>query len=351
MLNVEGIQSAGSTLHQLLEARSALGDVNLLHTLQDLGHPYGLMLSLNESSQSLGDSKYRKCEVSSIMPSDSYSGSVADSAEDIGQDSWGSLYTWGVSGQFKASSIHSSILIPSSAFLFGGGGESSFKSFAGGSSSLGDKSADMLDNFSGEKPSFIHSSNTIDNSTEKLSGRTNSFSFTKKGVAFGTVALNLAQFKGRETFVVKTSTGGPVTEVQPGNPLAFLHLNRQSVTLRQMSPLERIQTMTKDLKASFGLIDNQTLFDGLKPEQQAVLTAARSAVIVGISHLVPLFRRRTGLPFWKLDVLPQAVQQLHRFDSQAVSNQFGGKRQVKVEDIEMTVITPQMRQQLIATTL
>ncbi|MBU2051657.1 hypothetical protein KKH13_00440, partial [Patescibacteria group bacterium] len=281
-----------------------------------------------------------------IMPSDSYSESVADSAEDIGQDSWGSLYTWGVSGQFKASSIHSSILIPSSAFLFGGGGESLFKSSAGGSSTSGDKSAEILDNFSGNKPSFIHSSNTIDNSTEKLSGRTNSFSFTKKGVALGTVSLNLAQFKGREPFVVKTPAGESVAEIQPGSPLAFLHLNRQSAVLRQMSPLERIQTMTNDLKAAFGLIDNQDLFNGLKPEQQSVLTAARSAVIVGISHLVPLFRRRTGLPTWKLDVLPQAVQQLHRLDSQAVSNQFGGHRQVRVEDVEMMIITPQMRQQL-----
>lgn len=165
----------------------------------------------------------------------------------------------------------------------------------------------------------------------------------------GTTSLNLAKYYGHEPFIIKTSQGEPVAEIQPESPLAFLHLNRQKEALRQMSPLERIQTMTKDLKEVFGLIDNQGLFNNLKPEQQAVLTAAQSAVIVGISHLVPLFRRRTGLPFWKLDVLPQAVQQLHRLDSQAVSNQFGGKREVKVEDVEMMVITPQMRQQLAAT--
>lgn len=171
----------------------------------------------------------------------------------------------------------------------------------------------------------------------------------KQRLGLGTVSLNLIRYKGREPFAVKTPQGEPVAEIQPGSPLAFLHLNRQPGALRQMSPLERIQTMTKDLKEVFGLIDNPELFNNLKPEQQAVLTAAQSAVIVGISHLVPLFRRRTGLPFWKLDVLPQAVQQLHRLDSQAVSNQFGGHREVKVEDVEMMVITPQMRQQLAAT--
>lgn len=80
------------------------------------------------------------------------------------------------------------------------------------------------------------------------------------------------------------------------------------------------------------------------------MTVARSAVIVGISHLVPIFRRRTGLPSWKLDVLPLAIQQFHRLDSQAVSNQFGGKRRVGVDDIEIMVITPEMRRQLVATT-
>ena len=121
--------------------------------------------------------------------------------------------------------------------------------------------------------------------------------------------------------------------------------------MRQLTPLERIQTMAQDLKKVFSLIDNPTSFDGLKPEQQAVLTAAKSAVIVGISHLVPIFHRITNFPTWKLDVLPKAVQEFHRFDSQAVSDQFGGKRQVKTEDIEMTVITPQMRRQLVEVTL
>ncbi|MFH1705986.1 MAG: hypothetical protein ABH867_03715, partial [Patescibacteria group bacterium] len=81
---------------------------------------------------------------------------------------------------------------------------------------------------------------------------------------------------------------------------------------------------------------------------QAILTAAQSAVIVGISHLVPLFRRKTGLPFWKLDTLPEAVQQFHRLDSQLVSDKFGGKRKVKPEDVEMMVLTPEMRRQLVA---
>ena len=57
MLSVENIQSAGSTLHQFLEARSALGDANLLHMLQDSGHPYGILLSqLSQQIASIGHS-------------------------------------------------------------------------------------------------------------------------------------------------------------------------------------------------------------------------------------------------------------------------------------------------------
>ena len=323
MTNPEFIQSAVQFAHQAKELIDVGTRTNLIQMLAESGHPYGLILNISQSSNSFDQSADWLANLS-FIPSDWYSGSVADSAEDMGEDSWGSLYTWGVSGQFKASSIHSSILIPSSAFLYGGGGASSFTSSVEGSSKAGDSSAEALDNLS--------------------AGR--GFSVDKNHINFGTVSLKVTKFKGQEPFVIKTPQGEPMTEIKPESPLAFLHLNRQAARLKQMSPLERIHTMTQDLKKAFALIDEDGQFNGLNPNQQAILTAARSAVIVGISHLVPIFRRKTGLPFWRLDVLPPAIQQLHRLDSQAVSNQFGGKRKVKLEDIEMMVITPQMRRVL-----
>lgn len=311
MGNPEAIASSGNLLHIALEARSALTDVNLLHTLQDLGHPYGLILGqlfqtpssqdVSNSSQSMSQLSQNRAVFESLsIPSQSYFGTLHEMAHDS------TIYLFGQES--------------SSAELLSEGLSSS-------SSSLG-----IYELFESSQPQHYPET-------------------TSHKIRLGTVSLNLSRYKGQETYIVKSPQGEPIAEIQPESPLAFLHLNRQREALRQKSPLERIQTMTKDLKEVFGLIDNPELFNSSKPEQQAVLTAAQSAVIVGISHLVPLFRRRTGLPFWKLDILPQAVQQLHRLDSQAVSNQFGGHRQVKVEDIEMTVITPQMRMQLVKATL
>jgi len=327
MGHLETVQFSGNLLQTVLEARAALGNPDLLQHLLALGHPYGVILS--QLSQN-----------SSNTPS-------------LQSESSG-----GVSSQITSADFFNawSNGLQASAETYLGERSYNFSSFGPISQGLlGSISVSLsLDASSGEGQvpitgSFLSAPfNLSSHISKEFGGNKDNISIHKNGIAFGTVSLNLTQFKGRAPFVVKTSTGEPVAEIQSGSPLAFLHLNRQASTLRQMSPLERIQTMTKDLKAAFGLIDNQTLFEGLKPEQQAVLTAARSAVIVGISHLVPLFRRKTELPVWKLDVLPQAVQQLHRLDSQAESNQFGGHRQVRVEDVEMMVITPQMRQQLAA---
>lgn len=268
----ETVQSAGSALHQLIEARSALGDVNLLHMLQDLGHPYGLILGNLSQASSLK------------IPRDDALSSI-------------SLFS-------------------------------------------------LLDSLSGNP--IISSSSEIPQRGGYQGPGNGSPRGMGSPIIVGASVINIAHYHGKEPFLVKRPSGEPLIEIQPESPLAFLHLNQQAGELRKMSPLEKVQTMARSLIDLFGLIDNQDLFKSFNPKQQAVLTAARSAVIVGISHLVPIFRRRTGLPFWKLDVLPQAIQQLHRLDSQAVSNQFGGHRQVRVEDVEMMVITPQMRQQLAA---
>ena len=126
-----------------------------------------------------------------------------------------------------------------------------------------------------------------------------------------------------------------------------MHVSRQSSFLRKLSPLERIQAVTGDILSLFTAID-QPEQSGLNSKQQETLSGARSATIIGISHLTRLFSRKTGLPTWKLDVLPEAAQKLHQFDSQAVSDKFGGGRKVKPKDIEMLVITPDQRQMLAA---
>ncbi|MFH0942712.1 MAG: hypothetical protein V1810_00915 [Candidatus Beckwithbacteria bacterium] len=170
----------------------------------------------------------------------------------------------------------------------------------------------------------------------------------KRNINLGTASINLIKFSGQEPYRIKNSQGEQLVEIQPQDNLAFIHLNRQQRELSKISPLEKVQRMKQDLIGLFGLLDNDEFLNSLKLDQQATLREVRTAVIVGISHLVPLFRRKTGLPFWKLSILPEAVQKFHCLDSQAVSNRFGGTRKVKPEDVEMMVLTPETRRQLVA---
>ena len=343
MPNPEVVQSAGNIVHHFLEARAALTDPNFLHMLRDIGHPYGLMLSsLSQnkisSTPSSHDSNAGVRGWIELIPScfQSSSQNLQTSADALGP------YFSGESYNFSSSRLITEISLLVSSFGLSEeySGSSPLSCLNQESSAKSSASSSVLPVVSYE----ASSKNSKEDNGEKVV-------INKNNLSFGTVSLNLAKYKGQEPFIVKSPQGEPLTEIQPGSPLAFLHLNRQAAEMRQLTPLERIQIMTQDLKKVFSLIDNPTTLDGLKPEQQAVLTAAKSAVIVGISHLVPIFHRITNFPTWKLDVLPKAVQEFHRFDSQAVSNKFGGHRQVKVEDIEMTVITPQMRQVLVATTI
>ena len=326
MGNHEALASTGNLLHTALEARSALTDVNLLDTLQQLGHPYGALLgTLSQNSSNAPLQSESSGQISQL------------NSHDI-------LNSWEMSLQQVVTAYLGEKIYNFSSF-----GHISEGILASTSISMSLDGSSGVDDFP-ITGSFISApSNLSSYFSKELSKNKDSISINKDSIGLGTVSIKLNEYHGKEPFLIKSSQGEVVTEIKPNSPLAFLHLNRQSQTLRQMSPLERIQTMTKDLKEVFGMIDNPELFNSLDPKQQAVLSAAQSATIIGISHLVPLFRRRTNLPYWKLDVLPQAVQQLHCLDSQAVSNQFGGKRQVKPEDVEMMVITPQMRQQLAST--
>ena len=188
--------------------------------------------------------------------------------------------------------------------------------------------------------------NTI-NKTESLSPPFKEIHISKRGMSFGTTSLKLSTYRGQEPFVIKTPDGQPVTKIQPGEPLAALHVSHQASRFRGLPPLEKAHAIVDDVTQLLSAIDH-TDPQTLTPDQQPALTQAKDATIIGISHLVRLFRRQTGLPTWKLDVLPPLLQRFHALDSQAVSNQFGGKRKVRPDDVEMLVITPFQRRQLVA---
>ena len=169
----------------------------------------------------------------------------------------------------------------------------------------------------------------------------------QNGVGLGTAAVKVATFRGQEPYVIKSPKGEGVAQINPGDPIGHIHLSHQASLIRQLSPMEKVSAMTEDLLALFSAID-KPIEESLEPQQQETLTRAKKATIIGISHLVRLFSRKTGLPTWKLDVLPELVQKFHQHDSQAVSKAFGGSRKVRPADVEMMVLTPEMRRQLVA---
>jgi len=177
--------------------------------------------------------------------------------------------------------------------------------------------------------------------------RKNKLRISNNGIFLGSASLHLSRYRGQEPFTVKSPDGQPVTEIQPGDPLAALHVSHQASRFRGLPPLEKAHAIVDDVTQLLSAIDH-TDPQTLTPDQQPALTQAKDATIIGISHLVRLFRRQTGLPTWKLDVLPPLLQRFHALDSQAVSNQFGGKRKVRPDDVEMLVITPFQRRQLVA---
>ncbi|MCX6817034.1 MAG: hypothetical protein NTZ93_04155 [Candidatus Beckwithbacteria bacterium] len=318
------IGSLGNMVHLALETRKALADPNLFSFLKDSGHPYGLLLLNQAGSAPIGWS---------IVLSSSYAMS----------QTWPGLMD---ERSGKASSVASEIAIPNPTIrgavsLFLSSSVIAWSSLDGTNSGRESNSEDSSEMSS----SSSHPLEFSDGLSGAVKGETK---IGKRGISLGAVGINLTKFSGQEPYGIKNSQGEQLAEIKPQDSLAFIHVNRESKELSKMSPLERVQKIKQDLIGLFGLMDNEELFNGLKPEQQAVLTAAQSAVIVGISHLVPMFRRKTGLPFWKLDVLPQAVQQFHCLDSQMVSDKFGGSRKVKPEDVEMMVLTPEMRRKLVA---
>ena len=172
----------------------------------------------------------------------------------------------------------------------------------------------------------------------------------KHSVGLGTTAIKLTTYKGEQPFVIKTPQGEPITQINPGDQLGHLHVSHQAALMRGLSPLEKAEQITQDFIGLFKIIDKGDNLN-LSDKQCEVLTKAQNSTLIGISHLVRLFRRKTGLPTWQLNILPKLVQKFHQHDSQAVSKAFGGTRKVQLTDVEMMVITPAIRQKLVALNL
>ena len=358
----EFLHSAPDIAKPLGEARHLLAEPHqLLDTLRSLGHPYGLLL--NQTTLSKESVKFL------LLPSDA-SSQTKTGFENLPSCTQSSLQSYLVS------------LLGASASLSEVGSTGSSEFF----SVFSDLPLDVSDAFLGNTFPSLHDENTQRRlriplgitqflsswilsaslakkynpelqqqsvlptallvSNKELPERLKGLQISYPQLSFGSASICLSLYRGQEPFAIKTPDGEPVAEIQPGAPLAALHVSHQAARFRNLSPLEKASAITKDTLALLSAID-QTDPQTLEPKQRETLARAQNATIIGISHLVRLFRRQTGLPTWKLDVLPEVLQRFHAFDSQVVSNQFGGKRKVKPQDVEMLVITPSQRRQLV----
>lgn len=357
MTNPEFIQSAGTAINQVKEVFDATAKINLLQTLTDLGHPYGLMVSAETASApwlycssasssvgadwsqsfdetsiftpywlSVSGGKWLLCAKSGVGDEDFISG-LPSSRRSVGSsNSLEESFLTGPKANEHRISIFASLL---TGFKFFG-----FKNESG----LGYKDKFGL---------TVLAPGTLKSLTE-LGERPRNLWIKKNHLGLGTSSIHLGTFKGEAPYLVKTPQGEVLTQINPGDPVGSIHVSGQAGLLRNLSPLQKAEQITQDFIDLFRAVD-QTVTSGLDANQQAVIARAQTATLIGISHLVRLFRHRTGLPTWKLDVLPDLVQRFHQHDSQVVSRAFGGTRKVRVSDVEMMVVTPTMRQQLVAT--
>ncbi|PIR92562.1 hypothetical protein COU01_01060, partial [Candidatus Falkowbacteria bacterium CG10_big_fil_rev_8_21_14_0_10_44_15] len=114
----------------------------------------------------------------------------------------------------------------------------------------------------------------------------------KNSVSLGTTAIKLATYQGKEPFMVRTPQGEPLAQINPGDQLGHLHVSHQAAQMRGLSPLEKAEQITGDFIELFRAVNNGGA--NLDTKQQEVLAKAQNATLIGISHLVRLFRRRTG---------------------------------------------------------
>ncbi|MBU2051658.1 hypothetical protein KKH13_00445 [Patescibacteria group bacterium] len=390
MPNAEFIQSATQFSHQAKEVINFASQANLLQTLTDLGHPYALLLGQSNASSIVeelfppkkGEGKALKNKEllfdSSVIPC---SWPSLKSALISNLPWWGSEFLYGTSLNVG---VIASIMFGSLNSERKGKSTSIPENIRENLSNLSDSSSmnendpssnmptSALVNTSLSKGSILSSAKHNPDSARKInmeqlftqqtflaplflkalagekesSERTRDLEISRGSVGLGTTCIKLTTYQGKQPFVIKTPQGEPIAEINPGDQLGHLHVSHQAAFMRDLTPLEKSQKIIEDFIDLFRFVDQAEVL-GLDQKQQETIDRARSATLIGISHLVRLFRHRTGLPTWKLDVLPELVQQFHQHDSQAVSSAFGGTRKVKSSDMEMMIVTPGMRQQLV----
>lgn len=129
--------------------------------------------------------------------------------------------------------------------------------------------------------------------------------------------------------------------MRPGDKILTLHVNQKDDKYTQLEPIARAKKIKGDFQNLCKLLENPQDFD-LSEEQITQVKALNKAPIIGVSHLVRLITAK-GLPTWTIDILPNVFKKFHKLDSQTVSNQFGGQRKVKTDDIGVMFLPAEMR--------
>ncbi len=389
MGNHEFFQAAPQLLHQAKELVDLGSRSNLLQTLTDLGHPYGLLLGQANSSNPIDSFNDFFKSIFKKEPFNERKGEAKASFKkkgttEVDPNIAASSVLIPCSWPFLASAIlewlgpsvapflsSASLNTPLASLKYSLIGDRKDKEF--GDEGFIVMYAKGLGLTSLSKGSILGSAKSSPESARKihmeelfreqaflapiflklfaeekpLSQRSRELQIGKNSVSLGTTAIKLATYRGEQPFLVKTPQGESIAQINPGDQLGHLHVSHQASLMRGLSPLEKAEQITQDFIELFKAVNNGGV--NLDTKQQEVLAKAQNATLIGISHLVRLFRRKTGLPTWKLDVLPELVQKFHQHDSQAVSRAFGGSRKVRPNDVEMMVVTPEMRRQLVAT--
>jgi hypothetical protein len=162
----------------------------------------------------------------------------------------------------------------------------------------------------------------------------------------GSVVANAYVYTGPKEFTI---TGGGLDKpyvIKPSDIFLTLHVNQSGEQYAQMKPIARVRAIKRDFQELCRLLEKPDKFE-LSDEQKQQIERLREAPMIGVSHLVKLIAAR-GLPTWGIESLPKPVQQFHAFDSQVVSELFGGQREVKLTDISVMFLPASMRSQIMA---
>ena len=357
MTNPELIQSVAQFADQARELLDVSVRTNLLQTLTELGHPYGLLLGLSANSWP----SILLCPSASSSVSADWSGNIYSDKTSWFTPFWLSKFAnmWLLGGKSNAGEEDLSSGLPSSRNSIGRSDVLN-DSFLEGPKAYEHRISIFATSLTGSKIIAFKNESGIGykdkfgltvltpgalKSMSELGERPRELRVGRNSIGLGSSSIHLGTFRGETPYVIKSPQGDTLTQVNPGDTLGSIHVTSQANLLRNLSPLEKVNQITEDFMDLLKALDFGT--PGLNDLQQKTINRAKSATIIGISHLVRLFGRKTGLPTWKLDVLPELVQRFHQHDSQAVSKAFGGTRKVKSSDVEMMVITPSMRQQLV----